>query len=89
MIASGEAWDTVKFARRQLISGIYLASPEDVVLNKLRWRQRSSSEKQWRDVLGILKVQGTGLDFDYLNRWANHLELTNDLRRSMGETGLL
>ncbi|MEO1404247.1 MAG: hypothetical protein AAFV72_23760 [Cyanobacteria bacterium J06635_1] len=89
MIASGEEWDAVKFARRQLISGIYLASPEDVVLTKLRWRQQSSSEKQWRDVLGILKVQGAGLNFDYLNQWANHLGLTDDLRQLMGEAGLL
>jgi hypothetical protein len=30
------------------------------------WLAQSQSEKQWRDVLGVLKVQGTNLDFDYL-----------------------
>lgn len=88
IIAGNEAWDAVKFGRRQLINKIYLASPEDVILNKLRWGKRSQSEKQWRDVLGVLKVQGQGLDFDYLQTWADSLELTSDLDRAMGEAGL-
>lgn len=88
VIAGNEAWDAVKFSRRQLINTIYLASPEDVILNKLRWRENSQSEKQWRDVLGVLKVQGQGLDFDYLQTWADRLELTSDLKKAMGEAGL-
>ncbi|MEM7795881.1 MAG: hypothetical protein AAF579_15685 [Cyanobacteria bacterium P01_C01_bin.118] len=88
VIAGNEAWDAVKFNRRQLINNFYLASPEDVILNKLRWGKRSQSEKQWRDVLGVLKVQGQNLDFDYLKTWANSLELTSDLSRAMGEAGL-
>ncbi|MGD1855821.1 MAG: hypothetical protein ACFB2W_16395 [Leptolyngbyaceae cyanobacterium] len=88
VIASNEAWDAVKFSRRQLINQIYLASPEDVILNKLRWGKRSQSEKQWRDVLGVLKVQGTGLDFDYLQEWAEKLGLGDDLHRAMGAAGL-
>ena len=47
MLMSDEDWDVVKFSRRQLINGIYLASPEDIVLSKLKWREenllRSSS----------------------------------------------
>lgn len=88
VIASCEEWDAVKFERRQLISEIYLASPEDVILNKLRWRRRSLSEKQWRDVLGVLKVQGASLDFEYLNEWASRLELSEDLEQVIGEAGL-
>jgi hypothetical protein len=55
-------YEQLKFQRRQLISlpngtEVYLASPEDLVVNKLRWGQQSQSEKQWRDVLGVLKTQ--------------------------------
>ena len=88
VIAANEAWDAIKFSRRQLINQIYLASPEDVILNKLRWGKRSQSEKQWRDVLGVLKVQGTGLDFAYLRKWAERLGLSDDLIRAMGSAGL-
>ena len=88
VITNNEEWDSVKFNRRQLIDGIYLASPEDVILNKLRWGKRSQSEKQWRDVLGVLKVQGDNLDFDYMQRWADRLGLADDLSRAAGEAGI-
>ncbi|MEM6351000.1 MAG: hypothetical protein AAF766_09565 [Cyanobacteria bacterium P01_D01_bin.14] len=88
MMAGTENWDTVKFSRRQLISGIYLASPEDVILNKLRWREQSLSEKQWRDVLGILKVQGAELDFEHLTEWASRLGIEAVLAQAKGEAGL-
>ncbi|NET38104.1 MAG: hypothetical protein F6K19_39915 [Cyanothece sp. SIO1E1] len=88
MITGGDDWDGIKFERRRLINGIYLASPEDVILNKLRWRERNLSEKQWRDVLGVLKIQGSRLNFDYLNEWATKLGLIEDLKRAIGEAGL-
>ncbi|MEM8613312.1 MAG: hypothetical protein AAGF93_14930 [Cyanobacteria bacterium P01_H01_bin.105] len=88
VISGRDAWDAVKFNRRRLINDVYLASPEDVVLNKLRWGQQSQSEKQWRDVLGVLKVQGNSLDFGYMQTWAKQLGLTQDLARAIGEAGL-
>lgn len=82
-----------------------LASPEDIILNKLQWsgatlrmshplrnaHQESGatqSDKQWRDILGILKVQGESLDFDYLNSWSNRLGFTEDLQQARTEAGL-
>ncbi|MEO0349232.1 MAG: hypothetical protein AAF282_04190 [Cyanobacteria bacterium P01_A01_bin.15] len=88
MIGGHEAWDAIKFNRRRLINGVYLASPEDVVLNKLRWGQHSQSEKQWRDVLGVLKIQSASLDFEYMQAWAEQLGLSEDLAKALGEAGL-
>jgi hypothetical protein len=94
MLASTSAFDQGQFNRRQAIEipgrGIlYLASPEDLILNKLRWgKQQSQSDKQWRDVLGILKVKGQILDFNYLTQQAEALELTNMSVQVMSEAGL-
>jgi hypothetical protein len=92
IFAGTDEFDRVKFVRRRLfqIPGgeLYFASPEDLILNKLDWRRKSNSEKQWRDVLGILKVQGQTLDFDYLHRWANQFQLLGDLTQAMTEAGI-
>ncbi|MEO0488000.1 MAG: hypothetical protein AAF215_23895 [Cyanobacteria bacterium P01_A01_bin.123] len=93
VVAGDEAFDIAKFQRRQVTKipgrgSLYFASPEDVVLNKLRWRQRGQSEKQWRDVLGVLKVQSTALDINYLQEWAERLGLSTDLATAMQQAGL-
>ena len=55
-----------------------VVTPEDTVLTKLVWYQSGGevSERQWNDVLGIIKVRGPELDQDYLRRWAAHLGVT-------------
>jgi hypothetical protein len=88
-------FDRSKMARRRLEAigldaseQFWLASPEDVMLAKLLWGRQSQSEKQWRDVLGVLKVQGDTLDFDYLKSWAAQLDLSELLERAIAEAGL-
>lgn len=93
MVSGNDEFDRQKFERRRRFSslgveGLYFASPEDVILNKLRWRQRSGSEKQWRDVLGVLKVQNESLDFRYLRDWGEELGLTEELDRAFTEAGI-
>ena len=63
----------------------YLASPEDIILNKLDWFKKGEevSERQWHDVLGILKVQGESLDMSYLRTWALKLKLSELLERAI------
>jgi hypothetical protein len=46
-----------------------LQTAEDTVLSKLLWARDSDSERQLRDVHGILSTQ-TGLDLPYLRLWA-------------------
>jgi hypothetical protein len=69
-------------------SNIWISSPEDIVLQKLVWGRGSQSEKQWRDVLGVLKLQGNNLDFEYLQQWGAKLALTERLDRAFRESGL-
>ncbi len=55
----------------------WVATAEDVVLAKLRWRLQSRSETQWRDCVDIAKVQK--LDDEYLRKWAPVLGVEHDL----------
>ena len=68
----------------------YVASPEGTILNKLEWYRMGgeASDRQWNDILGVLKVQGTALDMDYLQRWAADLKVTDLLERALVDAGL-
>jgi hypothetical protein len=60
---------------------------EYTVLRKLEWFRRGgeTSERQWRDVLGILRAQGARLDRAELERWAERLGVTDLLGRALRE----
>ncbi len=63
---------------------IRFASPEDTLLHKLVWYKlgHKVSDRQWGDVLGVLKVRADSLDRDYLDHWARVLEVSNLLDRA-------
>lgn len=83
-LPDGSAFSESELSRRLWIEeGFYVASAEDVVLQKLRWRHTSQSEKQWRDVLGILKLQQGDLDYAYMEVWAKQLGIAEDLAQAV------
>ncbi|MCC6901149.1 MAG: hypothetical protein IT377_19405 [Polyangiaceae bacterium] len=63
---------------------IRFASPEDTLLHKLVWFRLGdeTSERQWSDVLGILKIQGDRLEHGYLDEWAEPLGVADLLARA-------
>jgi len=63
-----------------------IASPEDTVLAKLEWFRLGgeSSERQWSDVVGVLKVTEHA-DVAYMRRWATPLGVTDLLERALSE----
>ena len=69
---------------------LFFASPEDTVLAKLEWYRKGGevSDRQWRDLLGVLKVQGETLDRAYLDHWAGELDVSDLLHRALEEAGL-
>ncbi len=66
----------------------YFASPEDIVLNKLIWFRDGNevSKLQWGDAVGVLRVQKTALDFEYLSRWAVELSVSDLLNKALAES---
>jgi hypothetical protein len=63
---------------------IRFASPEDTLLHKLVWFRLGGevSDRQWGDVLGIIKIQGDRLDAAYLAQWAVVLKVDDLLARA-------
>jgi hypothetical protein len=66
---------------------MYLCSPEDIILNKLEWYKAGNqvSERQWLDVLGVIKVQGDSLELEYIKRWAKELDVLDLLEKALSE----
>jgi hypothetical protein len=65
----------------------YFASPEDIVLAKLDWYRLGGqvSDRQWRDVVGVLAVQADWLDMEYMRCWATNLGLAEMLEKVLDE----
>jgi hypothetical protein len=65
----------------------YFATAEDVILAKLEWYRLGNevSERQWRDIQGILDVQREKLDRDYLQQMAGTLGVADLLNKGFAE----
>ena len=63
----------------------YVASAEDTMLAKLRWYRAGGevSERQWSDVLDIVRVQRGLLDGGYLRKWAAALGVGDLLEKAL------
>ncbi|MEX0775652.1 MAG: hypothetical protein WD042_08035 [Phycisphaeraceae bacterium] len=64
--------------RQRTIAGrqIWVTSPEDLIVQKLRWaRESGGSEKQAHDVRGIVEMQADALDRTYIERWTRHFDI--------------
>ena len=90
-IAGGSPLDHQQLDRRRRVQVsanpdeyLYVHTPEDILLQKLRWFRlgHEASDRQWRDVLGIVMVQRESLDHDYLRRGAEVLGVSALLVRA-------
>lgn len=91
-IAGGTPLDAQQLARRMAVDVgggrvLHIHPPEDILLQKLRWYRLGgdTSDRQWRDVLGIVRVQGARLDRTYLRENAAVLGVGDVLDRALGD----
>ena len=91
------AFDTVQLSRRvfEVVDessniSMYVTSAEDNVLAKLEWYRLGNevSDRQWNDILGVLKVPASDIDKDYLCHWAARLGLSDLLTRAFDDAGI-
>jgi hypothetical protein len=63
----------------------YFASPEDTIIAKLEWYRMGGevSERQWRDIIGIMKVREGALDLEYLRKWATDQNLIDLFEKAL------
>jgi hypothetical protein len=76
----------VVFGEEPETFSVYIASPEDMILQKLRWYRLTGerSDRQWNDVQGVLLEQ-TEIDLDYLRRFSEEAGVTDLLERALQE----
>ena len=83
-----------EMSRRQRVAvgeeqHLFLASPEDIILQKLDWYRKSDgSERQWRDVLGVLKIRWDELDQSYMKHLAENTRLKELLGKAISDAGV-
>lgn len=88
-----EPYDQMEFSRRRATvvratgETLVIKTPEDSVLRKLLWYRAGGevSEKQWRDVVSILRTGADQLDVAYLDEWSARLSCTDLLARARAE----
>lgn len=89
-ILTASPFDQSRFQRRRRVSvfgsTVWVPSPEDIILAKLRWADLSGgSEKQFQDAIGVFDVQHEGLDMRYCEEWAGRLGVTPLWERLLAE----
>ncbi len=68
-----------EFERRRRVTvgdlEVWMATAEDTIVAKLDWARAGESERQLRDVVGMLQVSGESLDRAYIRKWVVELGL--------------
>ena len=66
---------------------VFFCTAEDIILAKLEWFRAGGevSERQWRDIIGVMDLQGDRLDMDYLRKWALSLGVDDLLTKAINQ----
>ncbi len=85
-----DPFDQSRFARRCLRQflgrDVYLQSPEDVIVQKLKWLDRADRPKDREDIASVIGVRQNTLDWDYIHHWCDLHEtrpLLDEIRQNL------
>jgi hypothetical protein len=76
-----DSWNIGQLQRRRRIElrlgqeafDVYVAAPEDLILGKLWYFAEGGGDRHLRDIAGILRVTGDGVNREEVERWATKL----------------
>jgi len=87
-VLSNDEHDRLRFQRRIRVQDdpldAYLPTPEDVIIQKLRWARRKDME----DVIDVLLAQHKSLDWPYIRTWCERHGSMGRLQTALDEAGL-
>lgn len=88
-VAGSDPWVDQELSNRQIlqipglvgVSSLPFACAEDVLLHKLKWFLDADrvSDRQWGDIVGLIRVRKEFLDVDHLRRWIRHLQIPEEI----------
>jgi hypothetical protein len=83
ILRKNRAFSKEEFTRRRSVRllgvNVFMASAEDTILAKLEWSQAcGGSERQRRDIAGIVATLGDALDYSYVEGWLDKLGLKDE-----------
>lgn len=83
LLRPSDLYRATTLARRRLVTispqlvNVYVHSPEDLIINKLRYYQLSQQPKHMRDIKSILEAIAEELDYTYLQKWITYFSLSS------------
>jgi hypothetical protein len=87
---SRDPHDQDRFRRRRRVAlmdrQVWLPSPEDVIITKLRWSLFGHRSKDRDDARDVIAVQGDRIDWDYVHSWCDQhgtRGLLDEIRQSI------
>lgn len=84
-LLTDDPFDKERFKRRQRVKLLgqfmTISTPEDTIIQKLRWYKEAKIEKHLVDAAFVYQIQKKGLDLSYLNKWSKKLKLTKFFRQ--------
>lgn len=74
-------WNSGQLSRRRRVTigtgadifSAYIAAPEDVIIGKLWYYSEGGGDRHLRDIAGILRITGEGVDRAEIEHWAQEL----------------
>lgn len=89
ILRKNRPFSRTEFDRRRRIDilgvSVYAATPEDILIAKLEWAKAGESERQIRDAAGIIAIQQSALDVEYVERWIAALGLERRWQQARDE----
>jgi hypothetical protein len=85
-VSKNRPYDQIRLTRAFKGDPRYITA-EDSVLGKLEWYRagNETSERQWNDILGLIRVQQDDLDLEYSRRWAQEIGVLDLLEKAVTE----